>query len=579
MAQQRILVIVLCLCLSSHAAAETYQVPSQFEFIQEAVAAAQDGDAILVAPGLYFGEIRFEGKAITIQGVPDHTGAPILTHPGGSAVACINNETKHSVLRNFVIKESFIGVFLSGSGPTLTNLTIVDNGYGIQAHLAGASPDIRNCIFWRNSKSDLFGCDAKYSWTSKWVNHPLTDGLVGYWSFDDTSSGTAFDSFGGHHGMIRGATKTSGVFGHGLFFDGQDDYVDCGSSEDFKLEGDLSVAFWVFRYDQLKGIFIASEGSSLDKGSTEDNSVLFLRIWSENQIVDYIHEYEGGLNQRHYFPSIPTDQWVHVAVTRDASNREVKIYYDGQYIETYHYAHHAVNSLSQLNLTMGSRSQGRYPFYGYLDEVVLYNRPLSETEIMLLASTNHRYLTEDCGFNTKELCDPLFANPNQNDYHLLSERGRFHSGLSAWVPDTSTSVCIDSGDPNSVYAKELTPKGDRINQGVYGNTPFASKSIENQAPTVTLNSIEQFKSLLVIDASANDTDGSVKQVDFFINGVLSKSDTTSQNGWTCFYFQAQEGKPYRINIVAVDNQDLSGHIKTYIHLKTDKSLSLGGIDR
>jgi len=33
---------------------------------------------------VYQGKIRFEGKAITIQGVPNHASAPTLTHPSGS---------------------------------------------------------------------------------------------------------------------------------------------------------------------------------------------------------------------------------------------------------------------------------------------------------------------------------------------------------------------------------------------------------------------------------------------------------------------------------------------------------------
>ena len=70
--------------------------------------------------------------------------------------------------------------------------------------------------------------------------------------------------------------------------------------------------------------------------------------------------------------------------------------------------------------------------------------------------------------------DPLFADPENEDFHLKSAVGRW-SG-SAWVNDDVTSLCIDTGDPDSDYDNEPPPNGSRINMGAYGNTAEASKS-------------------------------------------------------------------------------------------------------
>ena len=88
--------------------------------------------------------------------------------------------------------------------------------------------------------------------------------------------------------------------------------------------------------------------------------------------------------------------------------------------------------------------------------------------------------------------DPLFVDQDNNDYHLLSESGRFlplsrvsdpnqpadpnvpDPGL--WVLDEVTSPCIDAGDPNIFPSMELSPNGGRINIGAYANTAFASRS-------------------------------------------------------------------------------------------------------
>jgi len=85
--------------------------------------------------------------------------------------------------------------------------------------------------------------------------------------------------------------------------------------------------------------------------------------------------------------------------------------------------------------------------------------------------------------------DPLFALPGYwanpanpeavwlgGDYHLMSEAGHWDRGTLMWVLDPSTSPCIDAGAPDSDWATEPTPNGERINQGVYGGTAEASKS-------------------------------------------------------------------------------------------------------
>jgi parallel beta-helix repeat protein len=72
--------------------------------------------------------------------------------------------------------------------------------------------------------------------------------------------------------------------------------------------------------------------------------------------------------------------------------------------------------------------------------------------------------------------DPLFADANGGDYHLLSEYGRYSSGHGVWMLDAVTSPCIDGGDPNDDYDYEPLPNGSRINMGAYGGTSFAGMS-------------------------------------------------------------------------------------------------------
>jgi hypothetical protein len=73
--------------------------------------------------------------------------------------------------------------------------------------------------------------------------------------------------------------------------------------------------------------------------------------------------------------------------------------------------------------------------------------------------------------------DPLFADPENGDYHLKSMAGRWNSATQNWVIDQISSPCIDAGDPETPVGLERLPNGDRINMGAYGGTPEASLSV------------------------------------------------------------------------------------------------------
>ena len=72
--------------------------------------------------------------------------------------------------------------------------------------------------------------------------------------------------------------------------------------------------------------------------------------------------------------------------------------------------------------------------------------------------------------------EPLFADINNDDFHLQSEYGRYLPNSRSWTTDLQTSPCIDTGDPSMRIGREQKPHAGRVNMGAYGGTPFASKS-------------------------------------------------------------------------------------------------------
>ncbi len=72
--------------------------------------------------------------------------------------------------------------------------------------------------------------------------------------------------------------------------------------------------------------------------------------------------------------------------------------------------------------------------------------------------------------------DPCFADPDNRDYHLKSQAGRWDDRSRTWVKDELTSACIDAGDPVTPIGYEPFPNGGIVNIGAYGATLEASKS-------------------------------------------------------------------------------------------------------
>ena len=92
----------------------TLRVPQDYPRIQAAVDAATDGDKVLVAPGTYYENIDFLGKAITVESetIPEET---IIDAGGsGSVVTFALGEDRNSILRGFFLRGGINDIYGGG---------------------------------------------------------------------------------------------------------------------------------------------------------------------------------------------------------------------------------------------------------------------------------------------------------------------------------------------------------------------------------------------------------------------------------------------------------------------------------
>jgi len=156
------------------------------------------------------------------------------------------------------------------------------------------------------------------------VQAQTTNGLVGYWTFDEGSGTTAGDSAGVNNGtLMNGTTWTTGKVGSALSFDGVDDGVDLGKID---MSGNaMTISLW-FKADNLSACNSGSADCrfiSKANGSQENNHWwMFSTIESSGEMKLRFRLKTDGVTTTHISTSgtLIDNTWTHVVVLYDGSN-------------------------------------------------------------------------------------------------------------------------------------------------------------------------------------------------------------------------------------------------------------------
>jgi M6 family metalloprotease-like protein len=135
-----------------------------FDTITEAIAAAYDGDTILVASGTYIENINFDGKVLVVMA--DSEGEDVVINGDGSdsVVTFENGEGPYTELNGFILTNGNNSVgggirVLNGSSPLIVNNIITSNiaNYGGGIACNSSSPTIINNTITGNEVSAVGG--------------------------------------------------------------------------------------------------------------------------------------------------------------------------------------------------------------------------------------------------------------------------------------------------------------------------------------------------------------------------------------------------------------------------------------
>jgi Concanavalin A-like lectin/glucanases superfamily len=223
-----------------------------------------------------------------------------------------------------------------------------------------------------------------------------TAGLVARYLFN----GNALDSSGfGHNGAIHNVTLTSDRLGNGssaYSFNGTNAYIEMPDSNAFSLSttGQLSISVWM-RPGTLT--FPDTEGTGyvhwLGKGGVNQQEWTF-RMYSADNVENranrtsfYLFNLTGSEGAGSYVQEAVTPgTWYHYVAVADVRSDTIKLYKNGVLKDQDSFMnsqYHIVSQNGNSPLRVGTRDFASF-FKGAIDNIYIYNRALSGTEVQQL---------------------------------------------------------------------------------------------------------------------------------------------------------------------------------------------------
>lgn len=209
---------------------------------------------------------------------------------------------------------------------------------------------------------------------SRGVAVVVTDGLLYLWSLEETTGTTSFDSIAGRNMESHGtpAVGVPGISGNAYAFDGTNDYLTAPSGPETFGAGDFTISAWVrttasqtkvatlLHHKSSAGLFELALGY-------DGRAYFFARNDQTNNYVSL----SGGV-------PLNDGQWHLISLVRQGDS--AALYANSTIVDAE--SNPLLNTVSGMGgLYIGGRSQPGYYYKGTIDDVAIYSRALSPTEI------------------------------------------------------------------------------------------------------------------------------------------------------------------------------------------------------
>ena len=217
------------------------------------------------------------------------------------------------------------------------------------------------------------------------VNGSLTEGLVGWWKFDEGSGTVAYDSSGnGNDGNLMGGPSwTSGKIGGALSFDGVNKYVDVGNSSMLNPSESMSITCWFLPSEISDYVYGTPLVTRYVAGTDFSRKSYYLNFSSLGEPQYYLYNGSSTTASAKSQIVLLSDQYCFIAVAYSTLGGSM-------YLNNVKVAELELGELtsimqSSVSTRIGGWGHNDWPeFKGIIDEVRIYDRALSAVEVKAL---------------------------------------------------------------------------------------------------------------------------------------------------------------------------------------------------
>ncbi|PIR38127.1 MAG: hypothetical protein COV34_02295, partial [Candidatus Zambryskibacteria bacterium CG10_big_fil_rev_8_21_14_0_10_42_12] len=347
--------------------------------------------------------------------------------------------------------------------------------------------------------------------------------LVGWYRMDSANSSTVFDESGyGNNGTLTGNAfiNESGYWGNGSQFDGNGDYISLGTPTSLDIsKNTFFITAWVNPSTASAFAGIIKRGAPTSGGALVSYSMY---VYTSNRIQFYIAN--GSTSNTAVITatnSIPLDTWTFVACGVN----------DSSYLQCY--INGALSGNTPQKTITGTYSAGSFSaigasrssadfFNGSIDEVLFFNRSLSEGEI--LALYNASATKYEHNFTGLSLSDHIFTGYGVD---LSGDKNETGERIVTLVDTTPPSVTINVPE-NTTYTSSSISFNVSLNENGTawfsldgGVNNLTMDTVDNQNFNYTNSSIADGS--YTFNAYANDTAGNnnyTESITFNVNTLL-----------------------------------------------------------
>jgi probable HAF family extracellular repeat protein/predicted outer membrane repeat protein len=212
-------------------------------------------------------------------------------------------------------------------------------------------------------------------------------GLVAHWKLDESEAEVAKDSAGTNDGILHGPQwqPYNGSLEGALMFDGENDYVNCGSDSAFDITGQITVAAWAnLSSVNMEWQTIIAKGDSAWRLSTARNYRRYHFAVTGGPPWNYIN---GDIE-------VEAHEWHHVCGTYDGAN--LRLYIDGVEDPAGPVPEPNGVTTDDYDVYIGENQErpGRY-WDGLIDDVRVYNYALTPAQVFNLCKPGVLYVDAD----------------------------------------------------------------------------------------------------------------------------------------------------------------------------------------